>query len=148
MSMQEIRSRLSSIESDEQMYDDLGPEEVPMLVELIEDEEAWMASRAVYALARINTPEARSAVEEASEGGRDEVRVAVAVSASLLPSESADRVLATLLNDREVGVRKFAVDSVSPANDERVRRLVTEMTHSDDLTLRARAQARARELGS
>ncbi len=146
MSMQEIRSRLSSIEGDEQMYIDLGPQEVPLLVDLLDDEEAWMAARAVYALARIETPEARAAVEAASERERDELRVAVAVSASLLPPESADRVLARLLGDREVGVRKFAVDSVTPANGEHVRRLVTQMGDADDLTLRARAQARTRDL--
>lgn len=147
MSMQEIRSRLSSIEGDAQMYVDLGPDEVPLLVELLDDEEAWMASRAVYALTRIATPEALAAVEEALDSGRDEVRVAVAVSANVLPSEAADRVLTKLLTDREVGVRKFAVESVTPDNEERVRRLVAEMTNSDDEVLRARAQSRARDLG-
>jgi HEAT repeat protein len=147
MSMQEIRSRLSSIEGDAQMYVDLGPDEVPLLVELLDDEEAWMASRAVYALTRIATPEALAAVEEASDSGRDEVRVAVAVSANVLPSEAADRVLTKLLTDREVGVRKFAIESVTPDNEERVRRLVAEMTDSNDEVLRARAQSRARDLG-
>ena len=146
MSMQEIRSRLSSIEGDAQMYVDLGPDEVPLLVELLDDEEAWLASRAVYALTRIATPEALAAVEEASDSGRDEVRVAVAVSAKVLPSEAADRVLTKLLKDREVGVRKFAIESVTPENEERVRRLVAEMTDSDDDVLRARAQSRARDL--
>lgn len=147
MSMQEIRSRLSFIEGDAQMYVDLGPDEVPLLVELLDDEEAWMASRAVYALTRIATPEALAAVEEASDSGRDEVRVAVAVSANVLPSEAADRVLTKLLTDREVGVRKFAIESVTPDNEERVRRLVAEMTDSNDEVLRARAQSRARDLG-
>jgi len=147
MSMQEIRSRLSSIEGDAQMYVDLGPDEVPLLVELLDDEEAWMASRAVYALTRIATPEALAAVEEASDSGRDEVRVAVAVSANVLPSEAADRVLTKLLTDREVGVRKFAIESVTPDDEERVRRLVAEMTDSNDEVLRARAQSRARDLG-
>jgi HEAT repeat protein len=148
MSMQEIRSRLSSIEGDAQMYVDLGAEEVPLLVELLDDEEAWMASRAVYALARIATPEALAAVEEASDSRRHEVRVAVAVSANVLPSTAADRVLTKLLKDREVGVRKFAVDSVTPDSKESVRRLVTEMTNADDDILRARAQNRAREIGN
>jgi HEAT repeat protein len=146
MSMQEIRSRLSSIEGDAQMYVDLGPDEVPLLVELLDDEEAWLASRAVYALTRIATPDALAAVEEASSSGRDEVRVAVAVSAKVLPTEAADRVLTKLLKDQEVGVRKFAIESVTPDNEERVRRLVAEMTDSDDDVLRARAQSRAHDL--
>jgi HEAT repeat protein len=148
MSMQEIRSRLSSIEGDTQMYVDLGSEEVPLLVELLDDEEAWMASRAVYALARIATPEAVAAVESAGDSGRDEVRVAVAASSSVLPSEASDRVLTKLLHDREVGVRKYAVESVTSANEEHVQRLVTEMSNADDPVLSERAQSRARELGN
>lgn len=147
MSMQEIRSRLSSIEGDAQMYVDFGPAEVPLLVELLGDEEAWMAARAVYALTRIATPEAAAAIEAAGDSGRDEVRVAVAVSANKLPPEAADRVLAKLLSDPEVGVRKFAVESVSPENEERVRQLVTEMAASDNDVLRARAQSKAHDLG-
>lgn len=147
MNMQEIRSRLSSIEGDAQMYVDLGPGEIPALVELLDDEEGWMASRAVYALARIGTPEALAAVEEAGDSRRDEVRVAVAVSAGVLPSETADRVLTKLLTDQEVGVRKFAIESVTPANEESVRRLVTEMADADDDVIRTRAQSRAQQLG-
>lgn len=147
MSMEEIRSRLSAIEGDAQMYVDFGPDEVPLLVELLDDEEAWMASRAVYALTRIPTPDAVAAVEEASDSGRDEVRLAVAVSAKVLPSQAADRILTKLLQDREVGVRKFAVESVTPDNDDSVRRLVVAMTDADDDLLRAKAQSRARDLG-
>lgn len=44
-------------------------------------------------------------------------------------------------------MRTFAVESVTPDNEESVRRLVTEMTDADDDVLRARAQSRARELG-
>ena len=70
MSAEEVRFQLSSIEGDVQMYVDLGPDEVPLLVDLLDDEEPWLASRAVYAVARIETPEARAAVEGASESER------------------------------------------------------------------------------
>lgn len=147
MNMEEIRSRLSSIEGDAQMYVDFGDDEVPQLVELLDDEEAWMAQRAVYALARIATPNALAALERASDSSRPEVRVACATSANLLPAEAADRVLTKLLTDREVGVRKFAVESVTPDNEDSVRQLVAEMTDADDDALRAKARTRARELG-
>lgn len=147
MSMEEIRSRLSSIEGDTQMYVDLGADEVPLLVELLDDEEGWMAQRAVYALARIATPEALAAIEAASDSGRAEVRVACAASANLLPPETADRVLTKLLTDREVGVRKFAVENVTPDNEESVRQLVVELADADDDALRAKARTRARDLG-
>lgn len=146
LTMQELRSRLSSIESDTQMYVDLGPAEVPLLIELLGDEEAWMASRAVYALARIATPDAVAAIQRASTSPRDEVRVATAVSANLLPVAASDDVLSKALNDPDVGVRKYAIDSVSPNNDASLQQLVVELSHSDDAILTARASARARDL--
>lgn len=147
MTPEEIRSRLSSIEGDAQMYVDLGPEDVPALVYLLDDEEAWLASRAVYALARIATPEALGAIEGAGDSGREELRVAVAVSASMLPTQTSDRVLTKLLHDPDVGVRKFAVESVSPDNEEGLRDTVRELAYADDEALRQKAQVRARELG-
>lgn len=147
MSAEEVRFQLSSIEGDVQMYVDLGPDEVPLLVDLLDDEEPWLASRAVYALARIETPEARAAVEGASESERGELRVAAAVSASMLPTESSDRVLGRLVRDPDVAVRKFAVESVSADNEESIRRAVQELTNSDDEALRTKAQVRSRELG-
>lgn len=147
LTMEEIRSRLSSIEGEAQMYVDFGPDEVPLLVELLDDEEAWMASRAVYALTRVDSPEALAAVEEAADSDREEVRLAVAVSAKILPTEAADRILSKLLQDRELGVRKFAIDSVKPDSDERVREMVKEMTQANDEIIRGRARARERDLG-
>jgi hypothetical protein len=44
-------------------------------------------------------------------------------------------------------VRKFAIESVTPDNEESVRQLVTEMTDADDDVLRTRAQSRAQQLG-
>lgn len=147
LSMAELRSRLSSIESDPQMYVDLGPDEVPLLVELLDDEEAWMASRAVYALTRIGTPEAVAAVQQASTSPRDEVRVAIAVSAKLLPVAAADDVLARLLTDSDIGVRKYAIESVTPDSDASLRELVRNLSYSDDAVLRPRAESRTRDLG-
>jgi HEAT repeats len=147
MDLQELRSRLSSIEGDPQMYTDLGPDEVPLLVELLGDDEAWMAARAIYALSRINSPEAKAAVEQAASSDRDEVRIAVAVTANLLPADISDRVLTKLLQDTEVGVRKYAIDSVTPENKEEVRNLVAQFRDSQQDVLKERAQSRATDLG-
>ncbi len=146
MTIEEVRSQLSMIESDEQMYANLGQEEVPLLREFLDDDEAWMAARAVYALARIDTPDALAAIEVASGSLREEVRIAVAVSASRLPPPATNRVLEKLLTDDEVGVRKFAIKSVSPANSQRVRDLVGSIAHSDDV-LNEIAQSQADQAG-
>ncbi len=147
LNMPELRLRLSSIEGDPQMYVDLGPDEVPLLVELLNDEEAWMASRAVYALTRIATPEAVDAIDEASASPRGEVRVAVAASANLLPVSAADQILTRLLADPDVGVQKYAIGSVMPDSDASLKQLVIDIADSDDAVLRGRAESRARDLG-
>jgi len=147
LNMPELRLRLSSIEGDPQMYVDLGPDEVPLLVELLNDEEAWMASRAVYALTRIATPEAVDAIHEASASPRGEVRVAVAASANLLPVPEADQVLTRLLADPDVGVRKYAIGSVMPDSDASLKQLVMDISDSDDAVLKGTAASRARDLG-
>lgn len=147
MDLQELRSRLSSIEGDPQMYSDLGPDEVPLLIELLGDDEAWMAARAIYALSRIDSPEAKAVVEQAASSDRAEVRIAVAVTANLLPVDISDRVLSRLLKDTEVGVRKYAIDSVTPDNKEEVRNLVAQFRDSQQDVLKERAQSRASDLG-
>ena len=55
----EIRQQLGDAEPDEQTYRGLGPDEVEVLAALLDDEEAWLAARAVYALSRINSDDAR-----------------------------------------------------------------------------------------
>src|SRR3712207_5760174 len=97
MTLSELRSQLGDIEPTERIYQGIGPDEVPLLRELLNDEEAWLAARAVYALSRIDTPEANAAIMEAALDPRPEPRVAVAVNAPNLPPEVSDRVLGLLL---------------------------------------------------
>ena len=106
-----------------------------------------MASRAVYALTRIATPEAVDAIDEASASPRGEVRVAVAASANLLPVSAADQILTRLLADPDVGVQKYAIGSVTPDSDASLKQLVIDIADSDDAVLRGRAESRARDLG-
>ena len=147
LNMPELRLRLSSIEGDPQMYVDLGPDEVPLLVELLNAEEAWIASRAVYPRTRIATPAAVDAIDEASASPRGEVRVAVAASANLLPVSAADQILTRLLADPDVGVQKYAIGSVTPDSDASLKQLVMDISDSDDAVLKGTAESRARDLG-
>jgi|SRR5918995_7214401 HEAT repeat protein len=147
MTMAELRRQLSDIEPDESTYANIGPDDVPNLEALLHDEEAWMAARAVFALARIDTPEARTALIQAGASPREEVRVATASAAQLLPPVSSDIVLERLLDDPDVGVRKFAIQSVSERNSAPVRARLHEMaTAESDPALRALAGEQASTL--
>ena len=134
MTMSELRAQLSSIEPTEETYAGIGPEEIGLLRELLDDGEAWMAARAVHALSRIDDPAAREALAEAAAKPRMEVRVAVASAARDLPPETSDEVLPALLADDHAAVRKFAVSAVSARNSAAVREQVSALasTEPDD----------------
>jgi HEAT repeat protein len=147
MTMSELKSRLSEIEPTESMYNGIGPSEVPLLKELLKEEEPWLAARAVYVLSRINAREAHAAVAEAARDPRPELRVAAAVNAPVLPPDLSDRILDPLLADDNVGVRKFAIKAVSSKNNPKLTSKLESLVTSDpDVTLRGVARERLRNL--
>jgi len=142
--LSELREQLSAIEPDESTYEGIGPAEVELLQSLLDDEQDWLAARAVHALSRIDAENARRAVVSAAESPKMEVRVAAAASADLLPAALSDDVLFRLLDDSEAAVRKFAIKAMSNRNSEAVRRRLAEIADSDaDARLRRVAQQQA-----
>lgn len=145
-SLSQLREQLSAIEPDQTTYESIGPAEVELLEGLLDDEQDWLAARAVHALSRIDTERAHSAVVSAAQSPRMEVRVAAAVSAAELPAAASDEVLSRLLSDSEAAVRKFAIRATSHRNSENVRRRLTQIAASDaDSRLR---QAALQQAGS
>lgn len=130
--LEEIREQLSAIEPSEETYDDLGPDDVDALKELASDDQDWLAARAVHALARVGSGPATDAVVAAASDSRREVRAAAAMVARLMPAESADAVVARLVDDSDPSVRKFAVQSVTSGSGDAVLARVTEVAHNDD----------------
>jgi HEAT repeat protein len=144
LTIAELRRQLSAIEPTESTYAGISPDEVPALEALLDDEEVWMAARAVHALARMDASQARRALRRASASLRPEVRVAVAAVAQSLPPRLSDHLLERLLDDPDPGVRKFAIRSVSDQSSESVRsRLRRKSTEEKDPVLRRLAGERA-----
>ena len=127
----ELRNQLSTIEYDDATYEGLGRDDVASLTPLLEDDEGWLAARAVHALSRIDDPRAHQAILAAASMPRLEVRVAAARAAGRLPAELSDGVLLGLLGDPDPAVRKFAVRSVSPRNGAAVRSRVQELADEE-----------------
>jgi hypothetical protein len=130
-SVAELRAQLSDIEASERMYEGIGPSDVDALTRMVLEEEDWLAARAVHALSRIDSSEARQAVAAAAESPQMEVRVAAAASAAVLPAEESDTVLSKLLDDPHSAVRKFAVKSTSRRNAKAIRERVSDMASSE-----------------
>jgi len=127
----EVRDQLSTIEGDDATYEGLGPDDVATLTPLLEDDEGWLAARAIHALSRIDDPRAHQAIVAAASVPRLEVRVAAARAAGRLPAELSDGVLMGLLGDPEPAVRKFAVRSVSARNGAAVRNRVQQLAEAE-----------------
>ena len=121
MTLEQLRSQLSAIEPNESTYAGIGSAEIPLLEILLQDTETWLASRAVFALSRIPDPKAVHALSRAAADSRQEIRVAVAASTVNLQPSYANPLLLRLLTDSELGVRKFAVQAVSDAHNEKVQ---------------------------
>jgi HEAT repeat protein len=134
MTLEELRNQLSAIEPDEGTYAGIGPTEIPMLEQLLQDDEAWMASRAVFALSRVPDVRAITLLSRAADDPRQEVRVSVAASVNNLGASDGNGMLLKLLADPEVGVRKFAAQAVSGTHNAAVHAKLRDLENQDPVT--------------
>jgi HEAT repeat protein len=147
MTLEQLRNQLSVIEPDDGIYDGIGASEIPLLEQLLRDEEAWMASRAVFALSRVSDAKALTILVRSLTDPRQEVRVAIAASVRNLKPNDANNMLIRLLTDAEVGVRKFAVEAVSKAHNAAVHAKLRDLEAQDPApSIRDVARTKLREL--
>ena len=94
MTLEQLTYQLSAIEPGEGIFAGIGPAEIPLLEQLLQDQdtEAWMASRAVFALSSVPDSRAVSILSRAVADSRQEVRVAVAASVVNLRPSDADNI--------------------------------------------------------
>jgi HEAT repeat protein len=145
--LEQLRHQLSAIEPDDGTYAGIDPSDIPLLEQLLQDNEAWMASRAVFALSRLSDSSAVAAWSRAAADPRPEVRVAVAASVSNLKPSDANDILLKLLTDAELGVRKFAVQSVLGAHNAAVHAKLRDLETQDSAPwIREIAKSKLREL--
>jgi HEAT repeat protein len=111
---EEVVNILSMIEPDEGMYEKLTEEEIPHLQQMLNENQPWLASRAVFALSKLQSDKVNSILLPLVDDQRPEVRIALASSAGFLSKDLGENILAKLIADDETGVRKFAVQSISP----------------------------------
>jgi len=146
MTLEHLRSKLSAIEPDDSIYEGIGPSEIPLLEQLLKDKEAWMASRAIFALSRVPDIRAVEILSRTVDDPRQEVRVALAASVSNLKPKDYKNILLKLLNDTELGVRKFAIKTVSGVHDEMIHEKLRDIETQDPLpSMRKLAKDKLRE---
>jgi hypothetical protein len=147
MMLDQLRGQLSAIEPNETTYAGLSSSEIPLLQQLLKDPEPWMPARAIFALSRIADDSAVRVIRNAIADPRPEVRVAIAASAANLAAKDSNIILSKLLDDQDVGVRKFAVQSISAKNNPSIhaKRQIIE-TQDPVSSMRVHARLKRREL--
>lgn len=144
---EEIVRILSAIEPTEDMYAKITHEDLPHLQRLSHDAEPWRAARAVFAASRLQGVGASNLVVAAAADARPELRIAAAASASRLPQVASDQVLSTLLDDHDIGVRKFSIQAIAAGSSDVVKMKLRTLAKSEpDHQIRAIADAHAQKL--
>lgn len=112
ISMQQVRAALDPDEPRYEQAAQLGHAALPFLRQLIEGDDPALAAKATYLAGMIDGPDVETLLLTAARSNQTLVRVAAAGSARRLRGEPASRVLLSLLDDTDVGVRKVALNSV------------------------------------
>jgi hypothetical protein len=147
MTYEELKAKLSDIEADESTYEGITAEDIGNLERMMESEEPWLAARAVFAASRIQNEARNQVLRKALVSPMPEVRVALAASSRILPPRVSDEMLTSLLDDTDVGVRKFAIKSVTSENAARVQNKVKRLAQQETIpTLRDLSQEKLEEL--
>jgi HEAT repeat protein len=130
--MSNIKELLMAIEPDFDRILELEPDVVSTLVELIRLDDPLLSSRATYALGRVaaatesgkfpatSMDKVSAGIQDAARSQLALVRVAAAVATHGLPSRAAAPMQLTLLEDKDIGVRRTVLEAVKPDPDPAV----------------------------
>jgi HEAT repeat protein len=110
----------------------LGPDALPHLRTLIEGDDRAMASKAVVLAGRIPGERSAELLSLAAGSREPAVRVAAAFAARNLPETVREDLLLRLLEDSDLGVRKFALKAVPPTVSPAVRTKVSALSESEE----------------
>jgi hypothetical protein len=113
-SYDEVKFILSDIEPTETMFGKFTQEDIPNLQEILKEPEPWLASRAVFAISKFNTAHTNEILHQLADDPRVEIRVSLASCVNKLSSRVYRKIISKLIEDKEIGVRKFAYESVLP----------------------------------
>ena len=110
---QEVIKRLGADEPKYAALAKMGPEAVPHLRALIKGDDMGLAAKATYLASVIQTEEAIEALTDAVMSPHAIIRVAAAAGLGNLSARRAIPLAERLLEDKDAGVRKFAVRAAS-----------------------------------
>jgi hypothetical protein len=124
---------LAQLYPDEPDYEgaaQLGPEALPHLMQLIEEGDPDLASKATSLASVIDAAESIEAVDKAARSPDPVIRVAAAAALGNL-SEMPDPLAQGMLNDEDVGVRKLALRSLERQQRAGFKQKAQQMAAND-----------------
>ncbi|HFK1739972.1 MULTISPECIES: HEAT repeat domain-containing protein [Bacillus] len=128
---------LNRDEPDYAAASDLGPEIIPILLDLTKNGGQEIAPRAVYAASLIQHEKTNQVLEEGASSSIPDVRVATAAAFKNFNSQSMgdvdSNILSLLLNDEDAGVRKVILSTISQnqINNTTVRSGVEKLVNGE-----------------
>lgn len=125
ISTTQLRRLLGSDEPSYALLARLGAKILPQLAQLVADKNEYVAANAASLAGMIDHDQAIAVLERGVRSPSPEVRTAAAGALRHVKRPKASGLIATLLNDRDKGVRKFAIKAAAtrqnPALIARVR---------------------------
>ena len=114
----------------------LSLEDIPLLIELSKDPNLAIATKAISCLGMMNAEKAVVGIQAAVVSANPVLRVAAAHAlrnSAALPS--AVKLIDKLLDDSDIGVRKFALKAVNHANIKSLKAKVEKMNVKENTEL-------------
>jgi HEAT repeat protein len=114
----------------------LTADDVPLLVELTHDANMAIATKAVSCLGLLNSAKAVEGLRSASSHANPVMRIAAAHALRNAAAQpEAVQMIDKLLDDEDVGVRKFALKSVQHANIRSLKAKVEHLNRNESTEL-------------
>jgi HEAT repeat protein len=131
VTMSDVRARLDPEEIDYPAAAELGPEALPLLLELIRGDDPMLASKAAYLASLIPGNEQLPALSAAATSPHAAIRVAAASGLRNLSEEDADALADNLLGDPDIGVRKQVLRAAAGFSSERMAERLRRVADED-----------------
>ena len=128
VTINQLRLQLDADEPDYPALARLGPSLLPQLAQLAKDRSEYVAANAASLAGIIGGDRATAVIESAARSRSPLVRTAAAEALQRVQGPKAVSMIAALLNDRDKGVRKFAIKAAAAARSV-TRRTRTRRTH-------------------
>lgn len=130
--MKDVRAHLDREEPEYQKAaKELGLQAIPLLLELVKQNDVMLASKAAYLASVIGGRNSADVLEAAAMSPEPVVRVAAASGIRNLPEETAVKLVDRLLVDKDFGVKKVTLNSISSTRSAALMARVEKIAKAD-----------------